>query len=129
MGTQTLPTGTFFSVDGILDYHNYKKTKNLEWDPELFKNVTLKMGSPSNTIPEVVKVLIVQSKTFKWTMAFFRSYIEKYQELLDLQGDYETMEVSTTVRTKNGQKIATQKVHKVVTDGAKRDLWEKLQYH
>ncbi|CAH1107111.1 unnamed protein product [Psylliodes chrysocephalus] len=78
-------------------YYTYKEIDHLEWD-------TLQMDK-----------------------GIFRSYAEKYQELLELQGNYETMEVSTTIRTKNGQKITTQKVHKVETDGTEVDLWKTLQ--
>ncbi|CAH1107100.1 unnamed protein product [Psylliodes chrysocephalus] len=130
--TQTEPwhdgkhKATLKSLEGIESLDNYSQVEGMTWEKELFKQTEVIVGNPLTTGDKITKVVLVEPKDPEMNNSIQRLYREKFPELASIQEDFEVLEQTTKIKSKESAELSTRKVIKVTHDGSTKDIWEKL---
>ncbi|CAG9825659.1 unnamed protein product [Phaedon cochleariae] len=114
------------TLKGMNSLEKWRTIAHKNWDERLWANTETKKGNPIQTKDEVVKVVLVNKQQLDMNLGIQRLYRERYPELLSVTEDFDIMEQSTKMRSKDGYVLSRRKIVKITHDGTEDDTWNKL---
>lgn len=97
------------------------------WNENTYRNTEVIIGNPLATKATTVKVVIVEPDDKGMERGIQKMYKDRFNVITEAREDFEVMEVTTKVRSKNVNAEHVQKIIKIEVDAQAQELWDKLK--
>lgn len=131
IGCQTMPwsmdtNNKVSTLEDINSIETWNLVEGREWNKELFTNTEICIGNPLDTEDAVVKTVIIEPNDLNMEKSIQKLYCNKYPEIKNLKGDFEVIEQTIRIRTKDPHEIINRKIVKLTYDGTDSNIWDQL---
>ncbi|KAK5648626.1 hypothetical protein RI129_003518 [Pyrocoelia pectoralis] len=99
-GTQARTESKVTEVPMGMDYNAWIEMAEHGWEEEAFKNTVITVGIPLNTPEEIAKIVLVGEMDQDMNVGITKSSRETFPELMQLKGDVEIMELTSSSKRK-----------------------------
>ncbi|CAG9837743.1 unnamed protein product [Diabrotica balteata] len=113
------------SLEGVNNFADFQRHSFYDWPEKVFKKTTIEVLNPLDSKCNV-KVVVLEPNDPKMMFSVQRLYRDRYPDLPTLEGDFEVLENSTTVKRGGERRTKVEKVIQL-SSSTPEQLWHALE--